>query len=43
MFRVDPSPIIKSTKLYLQHVVFVKPLLLPAAIVEELSLNSSTV
>ena len=45
MFRVDPPPIIRSTKLHLQHLVFVKPLLLPAAIVEELrrSLNSSTV
>jgi hypothetical protein len=47
MFRVDPSPIIRSTKLYLQHLVFVRPLLLPAAIVEELiqffiSVNCST-
>ena len=32
MFRVYPPPIIRSTKLYLQHLVFVKPLLLPAAI-----------
>ena len=31
MFRVDPPPIIRSTTLYLQHLVFVKPLLLPAA------------
>ena len=28
MFRVDPPPIIRSIKLYLQHLVFVKPLLL---------------
>ena len=35
MFRLDPSPIIRSTKLYLQHLVFVKPLLLPADIVED--------
>ena len=31
MFRVDPPPIIRSTTLYLQQLVFVKPLLLPAA------------
>ena len=31
-FRVDPPPIIRSTTLYLQHLVFVKQLLLPAAI-----------
>jgi hypothetical protein len=36
MFRVDPPPIIRSTKLYLQHLVFVKPLLLPAAIAEQI-------
>ena len=36
MFRVVPPHIIRSTKLYLQHLVLVKPLLLPAAIVEEL-------
>ena len=35
MFRVDPPPIIRSKILYLQHLVFVKPLLLPAAITEE--------
>ena len=35
MFWVDPPPIIRSIKLYLQHLVFVKPLLLPATIVEE--------
>ena len=31
MFRVDPPPIIRSVTLYLQNLVFVKPLLLPAA------------
>ena len=31
MFRVVPPPIIRSTKPYLQHLVLVKPLLLPAA------------
>ena len=35
-----PPPIIRNTKVYLQHLVFVKPLLLPAAIVEELELRS---
>jgi len=30
----------ESTQLYLQHLVFVAPLLLPAAIVEELKLQS---
>ena len=44
MFRVDPPPIIRSLTLYLQHLVFVKPYLLPAAIMEELKLiNSSTI
>ena len=45
MFRVDPPPIIRSVTLYLQHLVFVKPLLLTAVIVEELrlSLSSSTI
>ena len=45
MFRVDPSPIIRRTMLYIQHLVFVKLLLLLAAIVEELrlSLKSSTI
>ena len=38
-FRVDPPPIIRSTTLYLQHLVFVKPLLLPAAIVEGFTLE----
>ena len=36
MFRVYLRPIIRSTILYLQHLVFVKSLLLPAAIVEVL-------
>jgi hypothetical protein len=38
MFWVVPPPIIRSTKLYLQHLVLVKLLLLPAAVVEELEL-----
>jgi len=40
MFRVFPPPIIRSTTLYLQHLVFVKPLLLPTAVVEELKVES---
>ena len=36
MFRADSPLIIRSITQYLQHLVFVKPLLLPAAIVEEL-------
>ena len=36
MFQVVSPPIIRSTQLYLQCLVLVKPLLLPAAIVEEL-------
>jgi hypothetical protein len=36
MFQAVPSPIIRSSKLYIQHRVLVKTLLLPAAIVEEL-------
>ena len=35
IFRVDPPPIIRSLTLYVQHLVFVTPLLLPAATVEE--------
>jgi len=38
MFQVVPPPIIRSSKNYLQHLVFVTLLLLPAAIVEELEL-----
>ena len=37
-FWVDLPPIIRSITLYLQHLVFVKPLLPPAAIVEEFQL-----
>jgi hypothetical protein len=36
MFQAVPPPIISSSKLYIQHWVLVKPLLLPAPIVEEL-------
>ena len=36
-FWVDSPPIIRSLTLYLQHLVFIKPLLLPAA-----SFNPST-
>jgi hypothetical protein len=35
---VVPPPIIRSANNYLQHLVFVRPLLLPAAIVEDLKL-----
>jgi len=37
-FRAVPSPIIRSANNCLQHLVFVTPLLLSAAIVEELEL-----
>ena len=40
MFRAVSAPIIRSTQLYLQHLVLVKPLLLTAAIVEELELQA---
>ena len=47
MFWVVSPPIIRSTQLYLQRLVLVKPLLLPVAIVEELEMqcisNSSTI
>jgi hypothetical protein len=36
MFRVVPPPIIRSTNDYIQHLIFVTALLLPAAIMEEL-------
>ena len=36
MFQEVPPPIIKSSKLYTQHRVFVDPFLLPTAIVSEL-------
>jgi hypothetical protein len=35
VFQAVPPPIIRSSKLYIQHRVLVKPLLLLAAIVEE--------
>ena len=38
MFQVVSPPIIRSTNVYLQYVVLVKPLLLPVAIVDELEL-----
>jgi hypothetical protein len=39
MFRETTPPVIRSAKqLYLQNLVFVTPLLLPAAFVEELEL-----
>jgi hypothetical protein len=38
MFQAVPPPIIRSSKLYIQHRVLVKPLLLPAAIEEDLEL-----
>jgi hypothetical protein len=34
MFQAVPPPIIRSSKLYIQHRVLVKMLLLPTAIVE---------
>jgi hypothetical protein len=36
VFQAVPPPIISSSKLYKRHLALVKPLLLPAAIVEEL-------
>ena len=39
MFQAVPPPIIRSTKLYIQRQVFVKPILLPAAIVDEMELR----
>ena len=42
MFRMVPPPIIRSANNYLQHLVFVTPLLLPAATVEELELRSNS-
>ena len=43
VLRVVPPPIIRSTKLYLQNLVLVKPLLLPAAIVEKFQLLHDSV
>jgi len=43
MFRVLLPPIHQErVQLYLQHLVFVTPLLLPATIVEELELRSNS-
>ena len=39
MFQAVSPPIIRSSELYIQHLVFVKPLLLHAAIVDELELQ----
>jgi hypothetical protein len=41
MFQAVPPPIIRSTKLYLQRQVFVRSMLLPAAIVEEMDISST--
>ena len=41
-FRVDPPPVISSITLYLQHLVLVKPLLMPAAIMEECQLFNNS-
>jgi hypothetical protein len=41
MFQAVPPPIIRSSKLYIQHRILVKPLLMPAAIVEELERSSN--
>jgi hypothetical protein len=38
MFQAVPPPIIRRSKLYIQHRVLVKTLLLPTAIVEKLEL-----
>jgi len=38
MFQSVSSPIIRSTKLYIQRQVLFKPILLPAAIVDEMEL-----
>ena len=39
MFQAVPPPIIRSSKLYTQHRLFVELLLLPTAIVSELGLQ----
>jgi hypothetical protein len=39
VFQAVPPPIIKSSKLYIQDLVFVKPLLLSFAVVEVLELE----
>ena len=38
MFQAVPQPIIRSSQLYVQHRIFVRPLLLPADIVDELEI-----
>ena len=38
MFQAVPPPIIRSKKVYIQRQAFVKPLLLPASIVNEIEL-----
>jgi len=40
MFWVVPPTIIRSTKLYLQHLVLVKPFLLSVATVEQLKVST---
>jgi hypothetical protein len=42
LFQAVPPPIITNSKLYIQHQVLVKPLLLPAAIVEELDIAAGS-
>jgi hypothetical protein len=39
MFQADPTPIIRSSKLYIEHRGFFKLILPPATIVEELELH----
>jgi hypothetical protein len=41
MFWVVSPPIIRSTKLYIQRQAFVRPLLLPAAIADEMNISST--
>jgi hypothetical protein len=41
MFRVVPQPIIRSANNYLQHLLFVTPLLQPAAIAAGIAAGSS--
>ena len=40
MFQAVPPPIIRSSKLYTQHQVFARLMLLPAAIMEEMERSS---
>jgi len=39
VFQAVPPPVIRSSELCIQHQVFVRTLLLPAAIVDELELQ----